>query len=354
MTSGATADRARAWLAFVVRDPVLDTVLEDVCARLSAAGVTLLRGPPVAPGPPRMLTPAEWAAGPARADVAVFTSRCPCSAAMLADCARLRGIVAPTIGTEFIDLAAVSALGLPVAHGATAENFLAVAEATVMLALMGLYAPDAAADVMRGARSRPRSATEARARMLRGRTVGLIGLGRIGRAVAQRLAGWEVRLLGSDPLIAPEAVPAGVERVELEALLSESDVVCVLASAATGAAPILDARAIARMRPDAFLVNTARGSLIDEDALAEALRDGRLAGAALDVFRVEPLPADSPLRALPNAFLTPHMVAHAREVFDSLAPAAAANALAILAGDPPPMLRNPEVLPRWRQRLAAM
>jgi D-3-phosphoglycerate dehydrogenase len=124
----------------------------------------------------------------------------------------------------------------------------------------------------------------------------------------------------------------------------------VLAGAEAGAPPIVSAEAISAMRPDAFLINLSRGSTLDEIALADALRERRIAGAALDVFAVEPLPADSPLRALPNLILTPHHVGHTREGDDSLWPALRDNVLALLDGRVPPYLRNPAALPAWPQR----
>ena len=104
------------------------------------------------------------------------------------------------------------------------------------------------------------------------------------------------------------------------------------------------------MKPDAFLVNLSRGANLDEGALAEALQAGGIAGAALDVYATEPLPADSPLRACPHLILTPHHVGHTREADDSLIPAIVDNTLALLEGRLPPLLRNPEAGPAWLRR----
>jgi D-3-phosphoglycerate dehydrogenase len=101
-------------------------------------------------------------------------------------------------------------------------------------------------------------------------------------------------------------------------------------------------------------VNTARGAAVDEAALAQALRDGTIAGAALDAFAAEPLAADSPLRALDNVILTPHNIGHTRELMDSFVPAAYENVVRIAAGEPPLYFKNPQVLPKWRQRLARL
>jgi phosphoglycerate dehydrogenase-like enzyme len=108
------------------------------------------------------------------------------------------------------------------------------------------------------------------------------------------------------------------------------------------------------MRSDAYLVNTSRGAVIDEQALYRVLKDKGIAGAALDVFEQEPLPPESPLRELDNVILTPHMIGHSRELMAAIPPAAAENVLRVLRGEPPLYVKNPEILPAWRQRLAAL
>jgi D-3-phosphoglycerate dehydrogenase len=106
------------------------------------------------------------------------------------------------------------------------------------------------------------------------------------------------------------------------------------------------------MKPSAYLVNTSRGEAIDEAALYRALKEKRIAGAALDSFAVEPLPDDSPLRQLDNVILTPHMVGHTQDVFASFPPAAVENITRILRGEPPLYCKNPEIIPAWKRRLA--
>ena len=108
------------------------------------------------------------------------------------------------------------------------------------------------------------------------------------------------------------------------------------------------------MKPSAYLINTARGGLVDDAALVDALRTGRLAGAALDVFQQEPLPRDHPYRDLRNVILTPHMVGHTREIFDAIPPTALENIGRIFRGELPLYPRNPEVLSRWHERLARL
>lgn len=141
-------------------------------------------------------------------------------------------------------------------------------------------------------------------------TIGLIGFGRIGQAVERCLRAFAPRVLISDPAVRPEALPNGVEWRELEALLTEADLVSLHASRPKDAGPLIGRRELEMMRPGSRLVNTARGSLVDEAALVEALRSGHLAAAALDVFETEPY--TGPLAALPQVLCTPHVASLTR------------------------------------------
>jgi phosphoglycerate dehydrogenase-like enzyme len=163
-----------------------------------------------------------------------------------------------------------------------------------------------------------------------------------------RLAGWGVRLLAWSRH--PDISISTVEWVELDALLGGSDVVCVLLGLNAGTRGLLDATRLRQMKPDALLVNTARGGIIDEVALVDLARERTSMRIALDTFATEPLPVDSPLRELPNTILTPHMVGHTVESHAVL-PGVAVDAIErILAGEPPLYVRNPEVIPAWRRR----
>jgi phosphoglycerate dehydrogenase-like enzyme len=162
-----------------------------------------------------------------------------------------------------------------------------------------------------------------------------------------RLAGWGA------PLVAwsrRRDITAPVEWMELDALLSDSDVVCVLLSLNAETRGLLDEARLRLMQPNAVLVNTARGGIIDEGALAALARERPEMRIALDTFATEPLPADSPLRDLPNAILTPHMVGHTVESHGVLPGVAVDAVISVLAGEPPLYVRNPEVIPAWRRR----
>jgi phosphoglycerate dehydrogenase-like enzyme len=176
-------------------------------------------------------------------------------------------------------------------------------------------------------------------------TVGLIGLGRIGREVAKRLAGFGCTVIGTDPVADPaEWRERGVAIVDLGTLLERSDVVSLHVPLSDRTRGLIGAAEIARMRPSAIVINTSRGGLIDEEALAAAIREGRIAGAGLDAFAEEPLPATSPLLGLDNVVLTGH-VAYSSEVAARAAGQNAIDAVAALArGEVPVGALNPDAL----------
>jgi phosphoglycerate dehydrogenase-like enzyme len=169
---------------------------------------------------------------------------------------------------------------------------------------------------------------------LAGRTLGILGLGRHGRPVARIAAAFGMAVLAwdRDPGRGyPDDEPV-TERLSLDDLLARSDVVSVHLKLSPSSTGLLDTERLARLRPGAILVNTARGAIVDEAALVDALRSGRLAGAGLDVFATEPLPADHPLRTAPNVVLTPHIGWKVEEVFAEWAEIAAEQLAAWLAG----------------------
>lgn len=166
-------------------------------------------------------------------------------------------------------------------------------------------------------------------------TVGLVGTGRIGRAVAERLRPFRFRILAHDPFVDPATLEAaGIEAVTLDELLSRADAVSLHAPLTKQNRHLIRAESLASMPSHAVLVNTSRGGLVDEHALAAALRDGGLGGAALDVFDPEPLATDSPLRHLDNVILTPHAAFYSVSSLDALQRLAAEEGARALRGDP--------------------
>jgi len=255
------------------------------------------------------------------------------------------------IGTEFIDVAACTARGVVVGFGAVPDNYLGVAEAVVMLATALMKELPAKHTAMRDGGW---SVADA-GRMVAGSTIGMIGLGNVGRALARRLAGWDCRIICHDPYVKqPDADAYGVELVDLDTLLRAADVVSVQATLTAETRHMIGARELGLMRRDAYLVNTARGPLVDEAALRRALDEGWIAGAALDVWEEEPTPADHPLRRHPRVIATGHNVGHPQRLYDAMVAAAADNVLRALRGEPPLYVRNPAVLPAWRGRVPAL
>jgi D-3-phosphoglycerate dehydrogenase / 2-oxoglutarate reductase len=178
--------------------------------------------------------------------------------------------------------------------------------------------------------------TVAFGRELRGQTVGLIGLGNVGARVARCLSGFGVTLLGSDPVVrADQAAAMGVRLVPLPDLLAQSDIVCLHAMVTPETRRMIDADVLRQMKPHALLVNTARGALVDEDALVEALAEGRLGGACLDVFASEPVDEANPLLAAPRTIVSPHIAAHTVEAQDREVTQTIEDVVRVLTGGDP-------------------
>jgi D-3-phosphoglycerate dehydrogenase len=328
-----------------------DRLGEQLTVLLEEAGCQVIRGPQ--PNPPALTTfpHEEWPRLFGETDVMVVSPREVCSKEVMRAAPRLRAVVSAVIGVDTIDMDAANDMGLIVGHGAMPENYEGVAEATVMLIAALLLDLPGKQTLLRTNAPRP---AQMRARMVRGRTIGLIGIGRTARGVVERLAGWGVMLQSYDPYVSQEHAPPGVMMVDLPTLLRTSDVVSVHVTLTAETRHFLGEAELRLMRSDAYLVNTSRGAVIDEQALYRVLKDKGISGAALDVFAQEPLPPESPLRELDNVILTPHMIGHSRELMAAIPPTAAENVLRVLRGEAPLYVKNPEILPAWRQRLAAL
>ena len=166
--------------------------------------------------------------------------------------------------------------------------------------------------------------------------IGFFGMGRIGSAVKDRLDRVGFRFIATDPgLSAERAAAAGVEPVDADALLARADLISLHAPGTAETIGFFNADRLARMQPHAMIVNSARGQLIDEEALAQALADGSIGGAALDVFQTEPLPADSPLRSAPNCLLSPHAAWYSEAAMGRLQGLVAEDLARALRGEAP-------------------
>lgn len=256
---------------------------------------------------------AELAAALAQADALIVRNRTRVDAELIGHAPRLRVVGRLGVGLDNIDLAACAARAIEVIP-ATGANALAVAEyvvCTVMLLLRGAYR--ASADVAAG--KWPRTAL-GEGRETAGKTLGVVGFGGIGRLVAKLAQGLGMTVIASDPAIAAgDRIwrESGVAYRGLDDLLAEADAVTLHVPLAPETRHLITGGRLARMKRGAVLINTARGGIVDEAALAEALASGHLGGAALDVFETEPLPAGSPLARAPNLVLTPHVAGVTRE-----------------------------------------
>lgn len=187
-----------------------------------------------------------------------------------------------------------------------------------------------------------------------GKTLGIIGCGRIGQAVAKRASGFNMRLLGADTQPNDDAKKLGIEFVPLDQLLAESDYVSLHCALTPETRGLIGEAQLRKMKPTAYLINTARGPVVDEAALLRALNEKWIAGAAIDAFVVEPLPADHPLRSAPNLLLTPHQASFGTDTGARVSEAAARAIVDMQAGRKPQWLVNPEVFhsPNLRVKLS--
>jgi D-3-phosphoglycerate dehydrogenase len=182
-----------------------------------------------------------------------------------------------------------------------------------------------------------------------GSTLGLVGYGRIARAVQAKLAGFEVRTLAVDPFVPPDEVRAnGAEPVDLPTLLRQADLISLHAPLTNDTRHLIDRAALRLVKPTAVLVNTARGALVDTAALIEALDEGRLAAAGLDVHEVEPLPLDHPIRSAARTIVLDHAGWYSEESIQTLQRGAIEAVAAVLTGRRPASVVNPEVYTRLR------
>jgi phosphoglycerate dehydrogenase-like enzyme len=176
-----------------------------------------------------------------------------------------------------------------------------------------------------------------------GKTLGILGCGRIGQAMARRAKGFNMRVIAHDIAPTADAEKLGIKFVSLEELLAESDFLSLHAALTSQNRGLIGEAQLRTMKRSAYLINTARGALVDETALIRALAEGWIAGAALDAFAIEPLPGDHPLRNAPNVLLTPHFASFARETGERVSLTAAQAIVDLKNGRKPQFVVNPEV-----------
>ena len=252
----------------------------------------------------------------AGAHALIVRSETRVTADVLARAPHLRVVARAGTGVDTIDVHAATRRGIAVMNAPGANTVSAGEHAMGLLLALVRRIPDAAAAMRSGGWDRKRfEGTE-----LRGKTMGVVGLGRIGAHVAQLARAFGMSVVAHDPYLLPErAAEMGVPLLSLEELLRTADVVTLHVALTDQTHHLINAERLRLMKPTAVLINTARGELVDEAALAEAVREKRIGGAAIDVFSVEPLPADSPLRALDRVLLTPHLAASTAEAQERVA-----------------------------------
>ncbi len=261
---------------------------------------------------------------------------------LVSACPNLQMVSSMSVGVDHVDVEALTRRGIPLGNtpGVLVDT---TADLTLALLLAASRRIPEADRFVREGRWDPAAPWHPEmfmGRDLSGATLGIVGLGAIGQAVARRAAGFGMRLLGWNR--SPRQVP-GIESVAFEVLLAESDFLSVNVALTAGTRNLLDGAAIGRMKPGAVLVNTARGGIVDEAALADALREGHLFAAGVDVFSREPVEPDNPLLELPNVVLAPHIGSASLRTRQRMAALAADNLIAALNGERMPQCVNPEV-----------
>jgi phosphoglycerate dehydrogenase-like enzyme len=309
---------------------------------LKAAGCRVIHSPSAGPVPEaqlvHLLQPCD----------AVIASSDPYTASVFARCPRLKVVSRCGVGIDSVDIPAATDAGVIVTNtpGAMTD---AVGDYTFAL-LLGITRRIHEGDAL----MRSGGWGEYPGVLICGKTLGLVGFGQIGQAVARRAAGFDMRVLAYDPPVQQRGVPAGLPSVrftDLDTLLAESDFLSVHAPNLPETRNLFNAERFAKMKPTAYFVNTARGPLVDEAALIRALENSVIAGAAIDVYQQEPLPANHPLRKTPRLLLTPHNAFNAVEAAEAMSRLSVANVLAVLRGERPAGLVNPDVLTRETLRV---
>jgi len=283
-------------------------------------------------------------------DADVVIVRAPLPSALFAGAPRLRAAIRHGAGLDMIPIEAATAAGVLVAN-VPGANAITVAEHVIYTSMALLRRLRMVDRDLRGTGWLAGRDHANAGHDLTGRSIGIVGMGAVGREVA-RIAHHGFGLAVSGTNRSGTGLPDYVEQRALDVLVEASDILvlcCPLTPETTG---LIDARRLARMRHGAILVNVARGAVVDEAALVETLRTGRLAGAALDVFSKQPLAADHPLFGFDNVILTPHMAGITEESMMRMGLGAAEETIRVLGGELPLNLRNPEVVARYRDRFS--
>jgi D-3-phosphoglycerate dehydrogenase / 2-oxoglutarate reductase len=309
----------------------------DARDRLTGAGVAVLNG--------RGGSEDELLASCADAEIIMGLGQFPFTDRVFAGLPRLQFLMQCTVGYDRIDVGAATQRGVLVANSPRFCIEEVSDHAAMLLMACARRLPQQVDSFRRHGWSRP-PAVDAMGpvRRMRDQTLGFVGFGKIARLTAEKLAGFGMRYLAHDPYLTPEAVrPWRVELVSLDELCRSSDFITVHALLNPETRGLLGAPQFAAMKPTAYVVNTSRGGTIDEIAMTHALREGRIAGAALDVLEQEPPHPDNPLLTLPNVLLTAHTAGHGVSSMLDNRQQSVDQVLRFLGGVWPTALVNPEV-----------
>lgn len=304
---------------------------DDVDRTLGEAGLSTRHEPDLAALPASERT---WLLSEARA---IIAGTMPLTADDLSAATRLEIIMRTGVGYDSVDIATATARGIPVCITAGA-NRNAVAEHVFALMLaVARRVPENINNLAEG------TWQQLTGRELRGATLGILGLGSIGKAVAGIAAGFGMEVIAYDPYF-DEAFAAaqGIRRAELDEVLAQSDFVTLHLFLDETTRNLINAERLETMKNDAVLINTARGGTVDEGALVDAVRDGVIGGAAMDVFATEPVPQDSPLLHTPGILATTHVGGATREARGESGRMAAVNVIEVLGGGAPQFVVNPD------------
>ncbi|PBC07959.1 hydroxyacid dehydrogenase [Mesorhizobium sp. WSM3859] len=284
-------------------------------------------------------------------DADIVIVRAPLPPELFAGASNLRAAIRHGAGLDMIPVEAATTAGVLVAN-VPAVNARSVAEHVMLTALALLRRfrvmdRDLRAKGWLAGREHANSTSE-----LAGKTIGIVGLGAVGQAVGHIAAhGFDLNVVAATRSLRP--APERVGFLSIDALVEQSDIILLCCPLTDETRGLISRERIARMKPNALLINVSRGPVVDDEALIEALQKGRIGGAALDVFSTQPLPPNHPYFGFDNVIITPHMAGITEESMMRMGVGAAGEALLVLAGKLPVNLRNPEVIEHYRQRFPA-
>ncbi len=263
-------------------------------------------------------------------DALIIRSSVKVNSKVLEAATNLKVIGRAGVGLDNVDIQAASRRGVVVMNTPAANTITTAEHAVTLILSLCRHVPQAQASILKGEWKRSKFMGS----QLHGKTLGIVGLGRIGMHVAHLAQAFGMKVIGVDPYISEAtAQERKIALVNLDTLLAQADIITLHTVLTAETRGMINAETIAKMKPGVRLVNAARGELVDEAALVEALRSGQIAGAALDTYPQEPLPADSALRSLPNVVLTPHIAASTVEAQDDAGTQVVEQVLAALRGE---------------------